>query len=131
MAGRTRQVKPRPTAGVSRELLADMAWTAGVGRAHFAYRKGIVFNDVASLREGLDALVQADAGSVTPVVPSSMDLPSGDGTEAEHRDALVETAAQAYEAGETVAFAELFAGEKRRRISLPGYPFQRRRYWIE
>ena len=39
--------------------------------------------------------------------------------------------ARAYEAGLTVAFAALFAGESRRRISLPGYPFQRKRYWFE
>ena len=39
--------------------------------------------------------------------------------------------AGAYEAGLAVAFAGLFAGETRRRVSLPGYPFQLRRYWIE
>lgn len=39
--------------------------------------------------------------------------------------------AQAYEAGKTVPFGELFVGQNRRRIPLPGYPFQRRRYWIE
>ncbi len=115
---------------VSRELLADMAWTAGVGRAHFAYRKGIVFNDAASLREGLDALAQADTTSLAPVEPSGAGRPAAEGPAAEDRNALVETAAQDYEAGGTVAFTDLFAGEKRRRISLPGYPFQRRRHWI-
>jgi len=29
-----------------------------------------------------------------------------------------------------VPLASLFAGETRRRISIPGYPFQRRRHWI-
>ena len=38
--------------------------------------------------------------------------------------------AEAYEAGVHIDFAGLFAGETRRRISLPGYPFQRRRFWI-
>ena len=38
--------------------------------------------------------------------------------------------ARAYEAGVHIDFAGLFAGEQRRRISLPGYPFQRRRFWI-
>ena len=108
-----------------------MAWTAGVGRSHFTYRKGIVFNDATSLREGLQALAQTDATSLTPVEPSGAYRPSGDGPETEDRDASVEAAAQAYEAGQTVAFADLFAGENRRRISLPGYPFQRRRYWID
>ena len=115
---------------VTRELLADMAWTAGVGRAHFKYRKSIIFTDAASLREGLEALAQADATSLAPVEPPAAGRPASAGPEAQDGDASVVAAAQAYEAGGTVAFAELFAGEKRRRISLPGYPFQRRRYWI-
>ena len=41
-------------------LLADMAWTAGVGRSHFEHRAGLVFRDGASLREGLRALEDAD-----------------------------------------------------------------------
>ena len=46
------------TAGgpAGQSLLADMAWTAGVGRSHFGYRAGVVFHDAASLREGLEAL---------------------------------------------------------------------------
>ena len=40
-------------------LLSDMAWTASAGRAHFAHRTGIVFDDAASLREHLQALVSA------------------------------------------------------------------------
>ena len=44
---------------------------------------------------------------------------------------FVAAVAKAYESGIDVSFAGLFAGETRRRISLPSYPFQRRRYWIE
>lgn len=44
---------------------------------------------------------------------------------------FVRAVAGAYEAGLTVSFAGLFAGETRRRVSLPGYPFQRRRRRIE
>ena len=39
--------------------------------------------------------------------------------------------AEAYEAGLELRFEGLFAGEKRRRVSLPTYPFQRERYWVE
>ena len=42
--------------------LADLAWTAGVGRSHFAHRAGIVFRGVESLRGGLAALAEADEG---------------------------------------------------------------------
>ncbi len=51
---------------------------------------------------------------------------------AEHEgDTFAEWVAQAYAAGLPVSFAGLFAGEERRRISVPGYPFQRKRYWFE
>ncbi len=43
-------------------LLSDMAWTAGAGRSHFDHRAGVVFRDAASLREGLEALGNADKG---------------------------------------------------------------------
>ena len=45
------------------QLLADMAWTAGIGRSHFTHRAGVVFSDAGSLRDGLEALVKAGEGS--------------------------------------------------------------------
>ncbi|MDE2880982.1 MAG: type I polyketide synthase, partial [Acidobacteriota bacterium] len=42
---------------------------------------------------------------------------------------FVDAVAEAYEAGLQVSFEGLFAGERRRRISLPTYPFQRKRHW--
>ena len=44
---------------------------------------------------------------------------------------FVEAVAGAYEAGLPLRFDGLFAGEARRRVALPGYPFQRERYWVE
>ena len=38
--------------------LADMAWTAGVGRSHFDHRTGLAFTDADSLRAGLAALAE-------------------------------------------------------------------------
>ena len=103
--------------------LADMAWTAGVGRSHFEHRAGVVFCDTESLRAGLAAV---SAGEPAP----NGDLPDPLGNSAEDR-ADVLAAAEAYEAGQEVSFQRLFAGETRRRIVLPGYPFQRRRHWVD
>ena len=44
---------------------------------------------------------------------------------------FVRAVAHAHEAGMDISFAGLFAGEIRRRISIPGYPFRQRRHWIE
>ena len=46
------------------------------------------------------------------------------------QETFVAAVAGAYEAGLPIAFEGLFAGEARSRISLPHYPFQRRRHWI-
>ncbi len=43
---------------------------------------------------------------------------------------FADAVAGAYEAGLDIAFEGLFVGERRRRVSLPAYPFQRERYWI-
>ena len=50
--------------------------------------------------------------------------------EASGEHSLVTAVAGAYEAGLALEFKGLFAGEARSRISLPHYPFQRRRHWI-
>lgn len=43
---------------------------------------------------------------------------------------FLEAVAAAYEAGVSVAFTGLFAGEERRRIAIPDYSFQRRSFWV-
>ena len=66
-----------------------------------------------------------------PAALASLAGPPDDEAEGETGSGFVAAVAGAYEAGLPVSFAGLFAGEQRRRISLPGYPFQRRRHWIE
>ena len=64
-----------------------------------------------------------------PVVLSGERSPLAPG--AGSQDRFVQAVAQAYEAGFALDFAGLFAGETRRRISVPGYPFQRRSFWFK
>ncbi len=73
--------------------------------------------------------VPADGGAV-PVVRAGAADTAGSGASGEPDGAFAAAVAAAYEAGLPVSFAGLFAGEARRRISLPTYPFQRRRHWI-
>ena len=65
-----------------------------------------------------------------PTVVASLRRPSRDTPPEEVESAFTAAVAGAYEAGLPVRFEALFAGEERRRISLPGYPFQRERHWI-
>ena len=66
-----------------------------------------------------------------PAVLSSLREPSDDTEAMTVDDTFVEAVAEAYTAGLPISFAGLFAGETRRRVSLPTYPFQRRRHWIQ
>ncbi len=76
---------------------------------------------------GADLVV--DIGTASSAGPTA--LPDWPNAEEGAEAPFAESVASAYEAGLPISFAGLFAGETRRRIALPGYPFQRRRHWIE
>ena len=65
----------------------------------------------------------------SPVVLPTL-VPSVNGEAPGSGPGIVEAVAGAYRAGLDISFDGLFAGEVRRRVALPGYPFQRRRHWI-
>ena len=72
------------------------------------------------------------ASSRTPKIIHSLVRPSKDAEEQtfDTSGGFTTAVAEAYEAGIDISFESLFAGETRRRISLPGYPFQRTQHWI-
>ena len=109
-----RSAEPSPASPSPEELLADMAWTASVGRSHFDCRSAVLFSDIESLREGLQAVAAGQPQRAQ-----------------DHEASPVQAVAADYEAGRDAAFRELFEGEVRSRVSLPGYPFERRRHWVE
>ncbi len=57
--------------GIDSDVLADMAWTSGLGRSHMGHRAGVVFDDADSLREGLRAVAskQVDSEKAAPEAP--------------------------------------------------------------
>ena len=69
----------------------------------------------------------------SPVVLSSLLRPPRDqeGPPADASGGFMTAAATAYEAGMSISFEGLFNGETRQRVSLPSYPFQWRRHWVE
>ncbi len=96
-------------------------------------------DSIAALAEaGVDALVEVGphpvltamallawpADSAAPATAASL---KRDGA----ADAQLQAAfAALYAAGAPLSFAALHAGERRQRLALPTYPFQRKRYWI-
>ncbi len=57
-----------PEDSTTDSFLADMAWTAGVGRSHFSRRAGITFSDAGSLRQGLAAMTTTEGETSAPAV---------------------------------------------------------------
>ena len=99
---------------------APVAFAAGV-RALADFGVGVVIEVGPRAVLGPAAALAWPEGIAPPVVIPSL----GPGSR------FVEAVGRAYETGLPVSFAGLFAGERRRRISLPTYPFQRRRFWGE
>ncbi len=82
-----------------------------------------------SLGAALDGVVVASPS--IPLVRSLTEEPGIDfSVELNPNGGFLDAVAEAYEAGLPLSFPGLFAGESRRRVSLPGYPFQRRRHWV-
>lgn len=89
--------------------LADVAWTLAMGRRAFDQRRFVVARD----RREAAALLRGNRNASESAPP-----------------ALVESG-RAWAAGGAVDWEAHFAGQKRRRVELPTYPFERQRYWIE
>ena len=79
-----------------------------------------------------DAASAAGPGAVASGGPGAT-VSGGEGVavSGEGEGGFVEAVAGAWEAGLGLRFEGLYAGELRRRLSLPTYPFERRRYWVE
>ncbi|MDE0473289.1 MAG: SDR family NAD(P)-dependent oxidoreductase, partial [Gammaproteobacteria bacterium] len=62
-------------------------------------------------------------------IPTMLRPEERGGTEA--ASGFTEAVAEAYTAGLDLSFEGLFVGEERSRVSIPGYPFQRSRFWFD
>ncbi|WP_186400374.1 non-ribosomal peptide synthetase [Stappia sp. P2PMeth1] len=108
--------------------LADLAWTLQVGRDAMRERIAFVARDTDDLLRQIDAVLAGEGGdALRGTVPRGRRAdetlldPIG-------RDPL--DVARAWVGGAGVDWQRLHAGVPRRRLVLPSYPFQRKRYWL-
>jgi len=76
---------------------------------------------------GLSGLVRMQSNGVTPV---SLLGANGRGV-ANEREAVIRGLAKLWLEGVGVKWEEMWRGERRRRVKLPTYPFERVRCWID
>jgi acyl transferase domain-containing protein len=100
------------------EQLADVAFTLQVSRTGFAYRMAVTVTDLADAVAALD-----DPGRARTVGPVH-------GTVQAELPADPAAAAELWLAGAEIDWTALY-DKPRRRLQLPTYPFERRRYFID
>lgn len=87
--------------------LQDFGYSVNTGRCHFAQRVAVTASNLEELQSKLRAIAEG-----SPATPES------DSRIAE------------YLSGSSIDWAALYRGHLRRRLPLPTYPFERRRYWM-
>jgi thioester reductase-like protein len=86
--------------------IADIAYSANIGRSHFQYR--IILS--AQTKENLLSKLQVGDFSV---------------------DSVYGDLAQKYLNGESIDWVKFYNGNHRNIVTIPNYPFQRKRYWAD
>ncbi|MFN3647966.1 MAG: amino acid adenylation domain-containing protein [Armatimonadota bacterium] len=120
--------------------LPDAAYTSHTGRAQFRYRAAVIARDAEEARSRLLALAEGApaegllTGEVQPDPQSEpMQWPGEEASSLGRSDwsDLLSRAGRAWVAGVSVDWEAYDAGRGRRKLSLPSYPFQRERFWVE
>jgi acyl transferase domain-containing protein/acyl carrier protein len=104
--------------------LRDFAHTANSGRMQFPYRVAVIGETCDEVADSIEA---AEV-TIAPAAPAHVTSPlprNGD------RRAFLESVAEQYRSGLVVDFAGLDPQRIARKVTIPTYPFQRQRYWLE
>ena len=119
--------------GVTGKLMSGVADTAYWRRQA---REPVAFGTAATTLADFGAQVLVEIGPHSVLGPmAALAWPHDDGPTviaSQRREGTGDfrsAVGAAFEAGIDISFEGLFAGEERRRVELPTYPFQRKRYW--
>jgi malonyl CoA-acyl carrier protein transacylase len=116
--------------------LVDICYTAAVGRSHFNHRLAIIAADRDDLSDQLDK-ISSNQKFLQGVVRKAQSA----GRKANNTISAVRNApgarcappglCQQYVAGADVDWEEFYQGMEVRKVSLPLYPFERKRCWLD
>ncbi len=115
--------------------LADVAFTAGVGRAALPHRLAVVGDSLEIIRTRLAAF--AERGQSEDVLSGEASSRMASGTfaspapqETSQRQAFLGDLARRFVGGEGIDWRAVM-GPGPRRVALPAYPFERQSFWLE
>jgi acyl transferase domain-containing protein len=113
--------------------LADVAYTLQVGRKTFNHRRFVICSDVDEAVQALET--KTSPAVVTNVVETGANEAFGSLDEEiqsqSDRKEVLDSLGRLWLAGARVDWSALHEDEKRHRVALPSYPFERQRYWID
>ena len=121
--------------------LADVAYTLQCGREAMTWRLALVASSHAELCNGLQHYLEHGSGGDVPLFcgapqenTSVAAFTTGKAGEALLRTFMrsrdLENLALLWSKGGSIAWAELYPQRRARIVALPGYPFNRQRYWV-
>ncbi|MFI1358019.1 SDR family NAD(P)-dependent oxidoreductase [Streptomyces sp. NPDC020898] len=109
---------------------ADIAHTLAVGRDHFEYRMAWIVSSTSDLRRQLAQARPEEAEKCRRNRLTTHPVTLPDTADPGHRAAL-EAVRDRYLEGEEFAWTTMFDDGQYRRLHLPGYAFERNRFWFE
>lgn len=126
-------------------VLDDICYTANTGRWHFNYRLAIVAMDNDDLRNKLQSLIDSNLMDINDEAIFYGEIKNADEQicqqvepivkrfvrEGKEDKGLLSEICRLYAKGGNIIWNEFYRGEKHNRISLPTYPFERIRCWID
>jgi acyl transferase domain-containing protein/acyl carrier protein len=132
-------------AGGSDRELGDIGYTLGFGRTHFALRLAFVARDTRDLHRQLAAWLAHHPAAADVPAPAGQpesafeqlalyvmkELREAPPVQAEAYREKLQALANAYVTKHDPDWAALYSGQARCLVSLPTYPFNNRRFWID
>ncbi len=132
----------RATDDATPDRLRNLAYTLQVGREPMAVRLGWVVASIGELQDRLDrflrdpqVLIDGIRGRIDDG-PRSIAAAAGHGRGSDAADAALDAPAglqqlRAWTTGAEIDWARRYGKNRPQRVSLPTYPFARKRFWIE
>ena len=111
----------------SKHLRSTVRFSAGL--APLLKEENTIFIELGPGRS-LETLVKKHADKDTPPI-KVLNLVKHPEEEIPDSNYLMSKIAQLWLNGETIDVTGFYAGQKRRRLALPTYPFERKKYWLE
>lgn len=111
----------------SQFCLADLSFTTNVGRLPMAYRTAFVVKDIEELKTKLNNLKQSPTSIQHVTDNKGQFLSPKKYSDNSH---CLKTLQEAFLSGYQILWEDFYEGALLTRISLPTYPFEKKRYWL-